>query len=127
MEKSNKYNYLEGKQITDPVKQEMYSLHGKGTSFLGPTASDFGRPDLHLTTGELNAYKKIFANYKDVNGLTWHQRTTQLINGNYYRSLPDEMPSSKFASKKAAALQMLQSTKDTLKKFLKKQYLKGYR
>ena len=96
-----------GKQVTDPVKQEMYSLHGKGTSFLGPTASDFGRPDLYLTPTELNKYKEIFANYKDVNGLTWHQRTTQLINGSFYRSLPDETPSSKFASKKAAAIQML--------------------
>ena len=96
-----------GKQVTDPVKQEMYSLHGKGTSFLGPTASDFGRPDLYLTPTELNKYKEIFANYKDINGLTWHQRTTQLINGSFYRSLPDETPSSKFASKKAAAIQML--------------------
>jgi len=99
--------FSKGKQITDPVKQEMYSLHGKGTSFLGPTASDFGRPDLYLTPTELNKYKEIFANYKDVNGLTWHQRTTQLINGSFYRSLPDETPSSKFASKKAAAIQML--------------------
>ena len=99
--------FPKGKQITDPVKQEMYSLHGKGTSFLGPTASDFGRPDLYLTPTELNKYKEIFANYKDVNGLTWHQRTTQLINGSFYRSLPDETPSSKFASKKAAAIQML--------------------
>ncbi len=99
--------FPKGKQVTDPVKQEMYTLHGKGTSFLGPTASDFGRPDLYLTPGELNKYKEIFATVTDINGLTWHQRTTQLIDGSFYRSLPDETPSSKFASKKAAAIQLL--------------------
>ena len=99
--------FTRGKQITDPVQQQLYTLHGKGTSFMGPTASDFGRPDLHLTFGELNQYRKIFATVTDVNGLTWHQRTTQLIRSDFYKNLLDEPPSSKFASRKAAALQML--------------------
>ena len=99
--------FTRGKQITDPVQQQLYTLHGKGTSFMGPTASDFGRPDLYLTFGELNQYRKIFATVTDVNGLTWHQRTTQLIRSDFYKNLLDEPPSSKFASRKAAALQML--------------------
>jgi hypothetical protein len=99
--------FTRGKQITDPVQQQLYTLHGKGTSFMGPTASDFGRPDLHLTFGELNQYRKIFATVTDVNGLTWHQRATQLIKTDFYRNLPDRTPSSKFKNKKAAALQIL--------------------
>jgi len=93
-----------GQQLADPVQQEMASMHGKGTMFAGPRASDFGS-ELYLAPSELDQYVQIFGRVKDPAGRTWHQAVDALIRTADYQSLPIDPPSGQFVSHRAALIQ----------------------
>ena len=93
-----------GRPIEDPVQQEMFNLHGKGSIFSGPRASDFG-PEMRLTPKELASYQELFASVRDAGGLTWHDTVSKLIQDPNYVALPDQPPSTQEVSYRAAAIQ----------------------
>jgi hypothetical protein len=93
-----------GRVITDPVQQEMFNLHGKGSIFSGPRASDFG-PEMRLTPTELATYQELFASVRNEQGLTWHDSVSKLIQDPTYVALPDQPRSTQEVSYKAAAIQ----------------------
>jgi hypothetical protein len=93
-----------GRQPRGPVHEEMARLHGKGTSFLGPRAADFGA-EMRLTPSELEDYVLTFATVKDQFGRTFEQSAIELIQSKQYQSWSIEGPSSRFASLRAAAIQ----------------------
>lgn len=93
-----------GRQPMTPVHEEMARLHGKGTTFSGPRAADFGA-EMRLTPSELEDYVLTFATVKDEFGRTFLQSATELIGSKQYQSWPIEGPSSRFVSLRAAALQ----------------------
>jgi hypothetical protein len=93
-----------GRQPRGPVHEEMSRLHGKGTSFLGPRAADFGA-EMRLTPSELEDYVLTFATVKDQFGRTFEQSAIELIESEQYQSWPIDGPSSRFASLRAAAIQ----------------------
>jgi hypothetical protein len=93
-----------GRQPRGPVHEEMARLHGKGTSFLGPRAADFGA-EMRLTPAELEQYILTFATVKDEFGRTFEQSAIELIDSPQYQSWPIDGPSSRFVSLRAAALQ----------------------
>ena len=96
--------FQQGRKILGPVHQEMGMLSGKGTSFMGPRAADFGS-EMRLTPSELEEYTMRFATVKDEYGRTFEQSATQLIESPQYQSWPVEGPSSKDVSLRAAAIQ----------------------
>jgi hypothetical protein len=102
--------FKRGRQIDDPITQVLVNLHGKGTAFLGPVASDFQRKDLYLSPSELNEYRRIFATTK-ISGLTWRDRMMQLISTENWQALgrmdEQEGISSKEPSRQAAQVQKL--------------------
>ncbi len=93
-----------GRQPLTPVHEEMARLHGKGTTFSGPRAADFGA-EMRLTPSELEDYTLTFATVKDEFGRTFQQSATELIESPQYQSWPIEGPSNRFVSLRAAALQ----------------------
>ena len=93
-----------GQAITDPVQQEMFNLHGKGSIFSGPRASDFG-PEMRLTPMELAQYQEMFASVRDESGLTWHDTVSKLLSDPNYVALPDQASSTQEVSYRAAAIQ----------------------
>lgn len=109
-----------GRQELDPVQLEMSTMHGKGTAFAGPRASDFGAQQ-YLTPTELNQYIKLFATVTDDSGLTWHGSVSRLINSPTYLSLPIEAPSNQRVSHRAALFQIEISK---FKELAKEQFLK---
>jgi hypothetical protein len=114
-----------GRQPRGPVHEEMARLHGKGTSFLGPRAADFGA-EMRLSASELEEYILTFATVKDQFGRTFEQSTTELINSPQYQSWPIEGPSSRFASLRAAAIQEeIQRYKELAKEQYKATTAKG--
>ena len=102
--------FKRGRPIDDPITQVLVNLHGKGTAFLGPVASDFQRKDLYLSPSELNEYRRIFATTK-ISGLTWRDRMMQLISTENWQALgrmdEQEGISSKEPSRQAAQVQKL--------------------
>jgi len=94
-----------GQAPVDPVQQEMASMHGRGTTFAGPRASDFGT-ELYLAPSELDQYVQIFGRVKDPAGRTWHQAVDALIRSADYQALPIEPPSGQFVSYRAALIQI---------------------
>lgn len=114
-----------GRQPRGPVHEEMARLHGKGTSFLGPRAADFGA-EMRLSASELEEYTVTFATVKDQFGRTFEQSATELINSPQYQSWPIEGPSSRFASLRAAAIQEeIQRYKELAKEQYKATTAKG--
>jgi hypothetical protein len=114
-----------GRQPRGPVHEEMARLHGKGTSFLGPRAADFGA-EMRLSASELEEYIVTFATVKDQFGRTFEQSATELINSPQYQSWPIEGPSSRFASLRAAAIQEeIQRYKELAKEQYKATTAKG--
>jgi len=93
-----------GRQPRGLVHEEMARLHGKGTSFLGPRAADFGT-EMRLTPSELEDYILTFATVKDEFGRTFEQSATELIQSEQYQSWPIEGSSSRFVGLRAAAIQ----------------------
>jgi hypothetical protein len=96
--------FREGRPIDDPVQREMAEIHGKGSTFSGPRASDFG-PEMRLTPSQLAQYQEVFASVKDEFGRTWHQAVTELITSADYQALPIEPPSTQQVSYRAAFIQ----------------------
>lgn len=114
-----------GRQPRGPVHEEMARLHGKGTSFLGPRAADFGA-EMRLTPAELEQYILTFATAKDEFGRTFEQSAIELINSQQYQSWPIDGPSSRFVSLRAAALQdEIQRYKELAKVIYKETTPKG--
>lgn len=114
-----------GRQLMTPVHEEMARLHGKGTSFSGPRAADFGA-EMRLTPSELEDYTLIFATVKDEFGRTFQQSATELIESKQYQSWPIEGPSSRFVSLRAAAIQAeIQRYKELAKNQYKATTAKG--
>lgn len=111
--------FAKGYQAGDPVQQEMFNMHGKGTTFSGPRASDFGR-EMYLSPTELGTYQEMFATVKDETGRTWHTTVESLIRTRDYQSLPVEPPSGQYVSYRAA---MVQSEIDRYKKLAKDLFL----
>lgn len=89
----------------DPVMMEMTKLSGKGANFRGPTNSDFGR-ELRLPPGKFDEYAQTASNVRDQYGRTVHMALEQLINSDFYKSLPDEQISTTVMSQKAAAVDL---------------------
>ena len=94
-----------GKRLSDDVQQEMAGMHGRGTVFAGPRASDFGS-EMYLTPRELDEYIKMFGTVKDDTGRTWHQTVASLIRTPDYQSLPEDPPSGQVVSHRAALIQV---------------------
>jgi hypothetical protein len=114
-----------GRQPRGPVHEEMARLHGKGTSFLGPRAADFGA-EMRLTPAELEQYILTFATVKDQFGRTFEQSAIELIDSPQYQSWPIDGPSSRFVSLRAAALQdEIQRYKELAKTVYKETTPKG--
>jgi hypothetical protein len=114
-----------GRQPRGPVHEEMARLHGKGASFLGPRAADFGT-EMRLTPSELEDYVVVFATVKDQFGRTFEQSATELIQSEQYQSWPIEGPSSRFVSLRAAAIQEeMQRYKELAKEQYKATTAKG--
>ncbi len=114
-----------GRQPRGPVHEEMARLHGKGTSFLGPRAADFGA-EMRLTPAELEQYILTFATVKDQFGRTFEQSAIELIDSPQYQSWPIDGPSSRFVSLRAAALQdEIQRYKELAKAVYKETTPKG--
>lgn len=114
-----------GRQPRGPVHEEMARLHGKGTSFLGPRAADFGA-EMRLSPSELEEYILTFATVKDQFGRTFEQSAIELINSPQYQSWPIEGPSSRFVSLRAAAIQEeIQRYKELAKEQYKATTAKG--
>jgi hypothetical protein len=89
----------------DPVLMEMASLSGRGATFRGPTNTDFGK-ELRLDPVMFNEYVSTTANVRDQFGRTIHQALEQLINSDYYKSLPTEEISTTVMSQRAAAIDL---------------------
>jgi len=104
----------------DPVQAEMSRLHGKGTAFSGPRAADFG-PEMRLTSSELSEYQRIFGTVKDVEGFTWHERVSKMVNSAEYMALPAELPSTVDVPERAARIQIWT---DKFKKLAKDEYMR---
>ena len=114
-----------GRQPLTPVHEEMARLHGKGTTFSGPRAADFGA-EMRLTPSELEDYVMTFASVKDEFNRTFLQSATELIESEQYKSWPIEGPSSRFVSLRAAALQAeIQRYKELAKNVYKATTAKG--
>lgn len=114
-----------GRQPRGPVHEEMARLHGKGTSFLGPRAADFGA-EMRLSPAELEQYILTFATVKDQFGRTFEQSAIELIDSPQYQSWPIDGPSSRFVSLRAAALQdEIQRYKELAKTVYKETTPKG--
>ena len=113
--------FQRGKQISDPVAQEMANLHGKGTSFMGPMASDFGDEELYLSPSELNKYREVFANVKSPAGFTWHEAMTRMVRGKAYLTLPIEPVSANQVSYRAG---MIQALITEFKKYAKEEFIR---
>lgn len=114
-----------GRQPMTPVHEEMARLHGKGTTFSGPRAADFGA-EMRLTPSELEDYVLTFATVKDEFNRTFLQSATELIESQQYKSWPIEGPSSRFVSLRAAALQAeIQRYKELAKTVYKATTAKG--
>jgi hypothetical protein len=105
---------------SDPVQAEMARLHGKGTAFSGPRAADFG-PEMRLTSSELSEYQRIFGTVKDVEGFTWHERVSKMVNSAGYMALPVELPSTVDVPERAARIQLWT---DKFKKLAKDEYMR---
>jgi hypothetical protein len=105
---------------SDPVQAEMSRLHGKGTAFSGPRAADFG-PEMRLTSSELSEYQRIFGTVKDVEGFTWHERVSKMVNSADYMALPVELPSTVDVPERAARIQIWT---DKFKKLAKDEYMR---
>jgi hypothetical protein len=110
--------FRQGRQPLGPVHEEMGMLSGKGTTFMGPRAADFG-PEMRLTPGELEDYITTFATVKDQYGNTFEQAALQLIQSAQYQSWPLDGPSSRDVSLRAAAIQ---AEIQVFKKLAKDQY-----
>lgn len=89
----------------DPVLMEMAKLSGKGANFRGPTNTDFGR-EFRLSPTKFDEYTLTVADARDQYGRTVHQALEQLINSDFYKSLPDEEISTMVMSQKAAAIDL---------------------
>lgn len=114
-----------GRPIEDPVQREMAELHGKGSTFSGPRASDFG-PEMRLTPGQLAQYQEAFGSVKDEFGRTWHQAVTELINSAEYQAMPIEPPSTQQVSFRAAFIQQeIQKYKELAKQLFMGTTTKG--
>ena len=117
--------FREGRPIDDPVQREMAEIHGKGSTFSGPRASDFG-PEMRLTPSQLAQYQEVFASVKDEFGRTWHQAVTELITSADYQALPIEPPSTQQVSYRAAFIQQeIQKYKELAKQIFGSATAKG--
>ena len=117
--------FREGRPIDDPVQREMAEIHGKGSTFSGPRASDFG-PEMRLTPSQLAQYQEVFASVKDEFGRTWHQAVTELITSADYQALPIEPPSTQQVSYRAAFIQQeIQKYKELAKQVFGSTTAKG--
>jgi hypothetical protein len=117
--------FREGRPIDDPVQREMAEIHGKGSTFSGPRASDFG-PEMRLTPSQLAQYQEVFASVKDEFGRTWHQAVTELITSADYQALPIEPPSTQQVSYRAAFIQQeIQKYKELAKQVFGSATAKG--
>ena len=96
--------YRQVRKSLGPVHQEMALLSGTGTSFMGPSATDFGA-NARLTPSELETYVETFANVKDEYGRNFELAVTQLIESDQYRSWPLVAPDPRDVSLRAAAIQ----------------------
>ena len=96
--------YRQVRKSLGPVHQEMALLSGTGTSFMGPSATDFGA-NARLTPSELETYVETFANVKDQYGRNFELAVTQLIESDQYRSWPLVAPDPRDVSLRAAAIQ----------------------
>ena len=113
-----------GRQPRGPVHEEMARLHGKGTSFTGPRAADFGA-EMRLTPSELEDYVLTFATVKNQFGQTFEQAATELINSPQYQSWPIEAPSKTVSLRAAAIQQLIQEHKELAKAVYKVSTAKG--
>ena len=117
--------YRQVRQSLGPVHEEMARLSGRGTSFMGPSATDFG-PDARLTPSELETYVETFATVKDPYGRTFEQTVTQLIQSPQYQSWPLDAPNPRDVSLRAAAIQAeIQAYKKLAKEQYKVSTIKG--
>lgn len=89
----------------DPVLVEMAKLSGKGANFRGPQPTDWGR-ELRLDPVQFDQYVQTASSVKDQFGRTVYQALNDLINSEYYKSLPDEEVSTTVMSQKAAAIDL---------------------
>ena len=96
--------YRQVRKSLGPVHQEMALLSGTGTSFMGPSATDFGA-NARLTPSELETYVETFANVKDEYGRNFELAVTQLIESAQYQSWPLVAPNPRDVSLRAAAIQ----------------------
>ena len=96
--------YRQVRKSLGPVHQEMALLSGTGTSFMGPSATDFGA-NARLTPSELETYVETFANVKDEYGRNFELAVTQLIESAQYQSWPLVAPDPRDVSLRAAAIQ----------------------
>ena len=96
--------YRQVRKSLGPVHEEMALLSGTGTSFMGPSATDFGA-NARLTPSELETYVETFANVKDQYGRNFELAVTQLIESDQYRSWPLVAPDPRDVSLRAAAIQ----------------------
>jgi hypothetical protein len=113
-----------GRQPRGPVHEEMARLHGKGTSFTGPRAADFGA-EMRLTPSELEDYVLTFATVKNQFGQTFEQAAIELINSPQYQSWPIEAPSKTVSLRAAAIQQLIQEHKELAKAVYKVSTAKG--
>jgi hypothetical protein len=117
--------YRQVRQSLGPVHEEMARLSGRGTNFMGPSATDFG-PDARLIPSELEAYVETFATVKDPYGRTFEQTVTQLIQSPQYQSWPLDAPNPRDVSLRAAAIQAeIQAYKKLAKEQYKVSTIKG--
>ena len=96
--------YRQVRKSLGPVHNEMALLSGTGTSFMGPSATDFGA-NARLTPSELETYVETFANVKDEYGRNFELAVTQLIESAQYQSWPLVAPDPRDVSLRAAAIQ----------------------
>ena len=96
--------YRQVRKSLGPVHGEMALLSGTGTSFMGPSATDFGS-NARLTPSELESYVETFANVKDQYGRNFELAVTQLIESAQYQSWPLVAPDPRDVSLRAAAIQ----------------------
>ena len=117
--------YRQVRQSLGPVHEEMARLSGRGTSFMGPSATDFG-PDARLIPSELETYVETFATVKDPYGRAFEQTVTQLIQSPQYQSWPLDAPNPRDVSLRAAAIQAeIQAYKKLAKEQYKVSTIKG--
>ena len=96
--------YRQVRKSLGPVHGEMALLSGTGTSFMGPSATDFGS-NARLTPSELESYVETFATVKDQYGRNFELAVTQLIQSAQYQSWPLVAPDPRDVSLRAAAIQ----------------------